>query len=173
MAKRKSKRQQPLRDDSSVLEIDEHNLEKEWAEHSQIYYRFALELADAKTKLDEAKAQLDLVKAELDTQIRADPEKYNIERISEAAINNAILQQPIYKLEHKAYLKANEAVRVLEAMTRALEHRKRALQSMVELYLSNYYAEPRLPEGSQEAYEQQAHKARVRRRRKRIKDQES
>lgn len=140
--------------ESSDLHIDTNNLEQEWVNQPALYYKYAVELAEARKDLDEAKSELDLVKAELDTVIRVDPEKYGVDRITEAAISNAVLQQQEYQDAVESYNKAHHSMRVLDAMVWALDHRKRALMKLVELHLANYYSEPKAPPRVEEFMEE-------------------
>jgi len=157
-------------DDIDVLRIDEHNLEKEWVWQPSLYYKYATKLADAENRLDEAKADLECTKAELDSDIRSNPDSYGITKVSEKAIENCVPQQEAYQKALEQYQKANHLVRVLKAMVTSLDHRKRALTSLVELHLANYYSEPKLPRDnlSKEALEEQSKRSirsRARRRR--------
>lgn len=163
-------------DERSVLEIDRYNLEKEWTGQAALFYRYGIELAEARLEADGAKAELDVTKAELDASIREDPEAYDVVKVSETAISNVILQQPAYQLALDELNTATHKVRLLEAMTKALEHRKRALTDLVTLHISNYYAEPQvrkeLKGAAKEAFEEEA-KAHIRSRgrRRRSKDE--
>ena len=152
-ARRRVKKKEP-ESDSGVLFIDENRLEKEWGNQALLFHNYAEQCAVARHVMDQAKAELDVTDAELDTLIRADPGSYGIEKTSESAIKNAILQQPGHQTALEGYNDAVHAVRMLEAMVRAMEHRKTALKSMVELRLANYYAEPTLNRSQQTAYDE-------------------
>lgn len=158
---------------SSVLVIDEHKLEQEWGNQAPLFYEYASQLADARLANDEAKAELDVTAAELDMAIRSNPDHFGVEKISEAAVKNAVVQQAAYQTAQEALNATTHAVRMLEAMTRALEHRKTALKSMVELRLANYYAEPTLPKTERDAYDEMSkQEVRSRGRRKPARDED-
>lgn len=149
------------------LAIDQNRLETEWSGQAALFLGYAQQLADAKLEQDDAKAELDVTSAELDSLIRTDPDSYGIQRVSEAAIKNTILQQASYQQVHAVHLKAIHSVRMLDAMVQALEHRRSALKHMVELRLSQYYSEPALPkQNREEMTERRTKKVRARGRKK-------
>jgi len=155
MAKRPHKKV----DESSVLQIDEHNLEVEWVRQAGLYYRYAEEAAQARRQFDEAKAEQDVTKAELDQAIRSDPEEYGLERVTEAAISAAIPQQSSYQRCVEEVNGAQHAMRIADAMCRALEHKKAALTKLVDLHLASYYAEPPKPDDPDGVMEERATKS--------------
>lgn len=142
----KKRRKSEDRHDDAVLQIDEYNLEVEWAKQASLYHRYAHEAALARQDADEAKAELDVVKAELDLDIRDDPDKYNLERVTEAAISNVITTTDEYQSAVQRVNAAQHSMRIAEAMCRALEHKKAALTKIVDLHLASYYAEPPKPD---------------------------
>lgn len=123
------------------MDINPNNLVHEWEHQAAIFYQYSAQLAEARQAEDESKRELDLTKAELDSAIRSDPTSYQIERISEGAIKNVMLQQKAYKMALNQFNSAVHAVRMLEAMVKALEHRRTALKAMVDLKMASYYSE--------------------------------
>lgn len=136
------KRKRP-KDESSFIDIDENELDKEWIEQPKLYMRWATRLADAKLVVDEAKANWDLVIADLDASIRSKPQRYKLEKATEPAIKQAIMIQIEYTNAQQAFHSAKHRVGILEAGVQALEHRKRALEKLVDLYMANYFGTPR------------------------------
>jgi len=132
------------------ISIDRDALDREWDEQSCLYFRYAMMLADARQELDTAKTELDLVQAELDQSIRADPEAFDIAKLTEGAVKAAILIQKEYKKAAKQLADAKHLVDVLGAAVGALDHRKSALSKLVELWICNYFSEPRTSGVSQE-----------------------
>jgi len=132
------------------IQIDENSLDVEWVGQPRMYFKYASMLADAKREQDQAKVELDLVTAELDMVIRSDPDKFGIGKVTEAAIKATVLAQKEYGKAQKAVLTAKHGVDVLGAAVTALDHRKKALEGLVQLRLANYFSEPRAPEGAKE-----------------------
>lgn len=136
-------------DESSVL-IDEHQLDKECRKQASLYLQAAVLAAEKRQISDEAKNTLEVAEAELQLRIRKNPEKYNLEKPTEAAVNAVILQHKRYQEAHKAYLDAKHAENLANALVQALDQKKRALTLMVNLHSTSYFAEPRPNEGGRE-----------------------
>lgn len=128
--------------DPSFLEIDQDQLDKEWLRQPKLVFEFAVQLSDARNFFDMAKTRADVMYAELDSEIRKNPDQYDITKVSEAAIRNAIYQEKSYKIKQMRVLKARKAMDVLQAAVTALEHKKRALESLVTLFGQNYFSAP-------------------------------
>lgn len=156
MVKKKStaRKRAKTEPDETFLQIDEHRLEKEWCEQAPLFHKYALLLAEARRKYDELKNELSVTAAELDNAIRADPDSFDIPKVTETGIKNAILQQDIYQKLIEQQIAAQHEVNVLDAMVRALEQRRSALKCLVELRISDYYAEPTLSRDNNAAYEE-------------------
>lgn len=125
------------------LSIDPLALDQEWLEQPNSYVFHASKLADAKKRLDEAKNNLEVVKAELYRSIAADPGLYELAKTTEAAINATIPIQPAYQQAKKEEIEAKHDVQIYEGAVQGLEHRKKALEKLVELHHSGYHSEPR------------------------------
>lgn len=125
------------------LSIDENDLLNEWKSQASMMLDYGIMLADALQEQDEAKARLSVVTAELDNDIRKDPDAYDIGKITEAAIFASIPVQPEHKVATKALDAARHECRVLQAVVDALAHRKSALQGMTELFMRQWYADPK------------------------------
>lgn len=133
--------------DFSLFDLDQHRLDAEWVNQPKAYYEQALLLADARKVLEQAKAERDVVDAELDKDIRLHPTKYKLEKLTEPVIANTVLLQKEHQKAGTLVIGAKHAVDVLQAAVDALDHRKKALENLVHLFLSNYWSEPREPKG--------------------------
>jgi hypothetical protein len=131
----------------SFTDIDVLNLEKECADQATLYREHAELLAEANFEMDEASAELDVVKAELGFAIRAAPKKFGVERISEKAVEEAMVLQPEYQDAKKAVNSAKRAVGILKAAVGGLDHKKQSLENLTYLQGQGYYAEPKVPRG--------------------------
>jgi hypothetical protein len=130
-------------DDVSFVQIDLSRLDKEWVDQPEHYFLAARDLASAKEVMAEAKANVDLVKAELGLAVRASPGDFDLEKATEGSVNDAITVHPRYKKAVARYIRAKKEVDDVEAAVTALEHKKKALESLVYLQGQNYFAEPR------------------------------
>lgn len=137
--------------DPSILEIDVDNLQEEWVGQPALYFKYAKLLADARDSYERHKAEIDVTRAEIDEVIRQDPEEFGLEKITETAVKMAIEGHPEYKEVVELALKAKHKVDIFQAATAALDHRKRALEKLVDMEVSMFYAEPKAAEHSREA----------------------
>jgi len=121
--------------------------------------------------MDDAKERLDFVRAKLDAEIRNDPEKFGITKLTESAIQATIILQPEYQEAARAYNDAKYEYEVSQAAVRAIDQRKTALENLVKLLSVSYFAGPKTPRDlTKEALERQAQRqsdrrVRIRRRR--------
>lgn len=133
-----------------ILEINPYKLDEEWLEQAKLFFSFAADLADVKMVHDKAKANLELVEAELDREIRSDPAKYNIDKVTETSIKNAVITRSRYQKAQEELITARYDVAIHQAAVDAMDQRKKALENMVQLDGRNYYAEPTAPKGARE-----------------------
>lgn len=127
------------------IRIDENSLDIEWLDQAQLMYRYAEHSAKCQLDRDRAKVKLDLVKADLDKRIRTHPERFGMEKVTEAAVTNAIISHNDYKEEQEAYLTAEYDANIAQAAVRAFDARKVALENLVRLHGQQYFAGPRIP----------------------------
>lgn len=132
------------------LSIDQNRLDDEWLAQPKLYFQYAAELADARRDLDFAKNSLEVVKAELYQSIMSSPDAYGLAKTTENAINSALPTQDGYQDAQAVVVKAKHRVAVLDAVVGALDHRKKALEHLVSLFLSNYYSKPKASDGTKD-----------------------
>lgn len=125
--------------------IDDSALDLEWLDQPALFLKYSRNLAQCNQRLDEYKQNLDIVKAEADSNIRKNPDKYKIDKITEAVVTNLILQDEDYQEAYKAYLNAKYEVDIATGAVRAFDQRKSALENLVKLHGQSYFAGPKLP----------------------------
>ena len=144
MAKKKRHMKKPKDKDkdseSSVVSIDMMDLAKESQKQPDLVYNYTQLLADAKLKRDEAKDHVALVRAELDRDIRAEPEDFEIGKLTETVVEQTIICQGEYREALTAMRQAQHEVEKLYAITNSLEHRKKSLEHLVYLHGQGYFA---------------------------------
>ena len=127
----------------SLVEIDELQLDKEWIRQPRLFRKYAFAVADAKLAVANRKADLDLAKADLGLKIREDPETFGVKKVTDASVGAAVIVQAEYRTALRRYNKAKHGLDMLMAVVEALEHRKKALENLVQLFSMNYFAEPK------------------------------
>lgn len=134
---------------TNVLDIDSDRLDEEWISQPTLYGEWAEKLADAKRDMDVTKGQLEVTEAELSRNIRLNPADYSIEKITEPVVAATILMQKKYKLVFTAFIEAKHNVAIVQAMVDALDHKKKALESLCYLWGANYFSTPREPQNGE------------------------
>jgi len=149
----------------SITEIDKDNLDKECVNLPSDYRRFAFLAAESKRDVQEAKAYADVVSARLGLQIRKNPAKYDIEKLTESIVSATILVQEEQVEATKALIKVQHRYEMTQAVVWAMEHKKRALTLLVELHGLGYFSDVKMSSKGKEAVEEMTKKqVRTRRR---------
>ena len=131
------------KDASLDLQIDENQLDTEWLNQPQLYYRYAAKAADARRDFDAAKDELEVTKAEVDQSIRSDPAKFGLTKLTEATVASAVIIQEEYQKAQENVRQARHRHDVYQAAVSALDHRRKALEKLVDLLIANYFSAPR------------------------------
>lgn len=125
--------------------IDENALDIEWLEQPRMMLNYAQHATTLENKLNFTKNALEIVKAEIDKDIRSNPEKFDIVKVTETVVQNTILTQPIYQEALSEYLEIKYEYDMAKVAVRAFEQRKTALENLVKLYGAQYFAGPSAP----------------------------
>lgn len=125
--------------------IDESALDTEWLQQASLTFKYCQMEAEARKAVDDTKSRLDIVKAELDKEIRNNPEKFNLPKITESAIKSAILVNENYINAKDEYSQAQYELNMAQAAVRAIYAKKDALENLVRLHGQQYFAGPSVP----------------------------
>jgi len=123
--------------------IDKYDLDNEWLNQAEKFIHWGEQEAQAEYEKDRIKEKVDLTRAELSTSIREEPKKYGLEKVTEAAINEIILQSKKFQDINGEYIEAVKTAKILTIAKKGFEQRKTALEELVKLYLNGYWADPR------------------------------
>jgi hypothetical protein len=156
-----------MEDFAKDLEIDRYYLDDICETHASIFQRWAEKHAEAQQVRDNVKSQTALEKADasdmlhrerasLDLSIRADPKRFNLEKLTENSIESTILIHPAYisvqqkvmeakKQAEEKLANAEYEVEILRVARDALEHRKTMIENLVKLYVAGFWAKPKQP----------------------------
>ena len=138
------------------IQIDIDQLDKEWIKQASLYQRYARQEAISLYERDQLNDSLTLVQAQLDGDIRLDPKKHGFDsKPTEAAILNTIKQNPYYLKANKLLMKAACKAKVIGGAVRSFDHKKKALEKLTDLYLSGYWATPKIKSEAQEVFGKQ------------------
>jgi hypothetical protein len=150
--------------------IDPDALDVEWLKQAQLMGKYVAYSASAKKDMDDSKEKLDMGKAYIEMDIRKNPAKYELEKITEGAIQSTILLQEEYQKLNAEYNETKYEYEISVAAVRAIDQKKTALENLVKLLGVSYFAGPKAPrdlsrEWIQES-ERKAKNAKVRLKRK-------
>jgi hypothetical protein len=127
------------------MEIDETSLDLEWLDQAKLMVKMT-RLQANKQKLEElAKESAEFTEAEMDKKVRMNPEKFGIDKVTEASVKSAVLTSDEYTDARKAYINAKFENTVAKGAVKACENRKDALENLVKLHGQSYFAGPRVP----------------------------
>jgi hypothetical protein len=128
------------------IQINDQALDIEWLEQPSKMMRYTRHSTDMNRALDQAKQDLDIANAEVDHKIRKNPDKFLVEgKITVDSVKAAILVHPDYQKAYTKFLEAKYEYDMAQGAVRAFEQRKSALENLVKLYQSNYFAGPSIP----------------------------
>lgn len=122
-------------------QVDPHDLVGEMEIHAALFNKWSKKLVKAQEKRDHWKTKRDLLYADFDAAIRAEPEDYGIDRVTETAIKTYILATDEYQALQKKRLSAEREINAFTMAVRTMEHRKRMLEKLADIWLAGYYSE--------------------------------
>lgn len=124
------------------LAIDMNLLPEQWVEQPALVLHWATQLADAVRDQDQCKRDLAVVEAGLLNEMRLDPTRFGLVKVTDSSVAAAVQAVPDWLEANDAYIEARYRVNVLRGVVDALEHRKRALQAVTELWQRQWFADP-------------------------------
>lgn len=132
-------------DAKDAVTIDEMRLGYEFVRQADLYLTAALDAAEAKLKKEEAEDNAKVVRAESAKHVREHPSKYNLVKPTVDAVEAEVECHPAVREATKALIQAKYAYDVHAALVGGLDHKKRALEKLVDLQINGLLAEPREP----------------------------
>lgn len=127
--------------DRQILQIQNDRLDWECGRQADLYFEFGEKLANARMDLEQAKSELELTEAEVDQDIRTN---YKKKYTTEAAIKMRIKRDRRYTKMIKRVLRLKHDVDIFQTVVSGLDHKKRMLEKMVDLFGMNYFSTPRV-----------------------------
>ena len=125
--------------------IDPDSLDIEWLEQPKLMVAYAQHSARTRQQMEHGKERLDIVRAELDKEIRSEPNKFGIEKVTEGAINSTITTNEKFQEAQEEYRQAQYEFNMAQGAARAIDGKKDALENLVRLHGQQYFAGPQVP----------------------------
>lgn len=141
--------------------IDKHRLDEACIKQAEMAGELSQRMAPARQALAEAKNAVGLAKAEAANHIRLHPEMYDIGKVTDSSVADAMLMQDSVQEAQAAVVQAQYIVDVLDAGREALNDRKYAVRDLVELWRADYYADTPMPGAGRTADQRDANHAEV------------
>ena len=130
------------RDPKKEVKVNKFALDKGLEEQPDLFLDWATEHAEAIGERNELKYELDeKIKPKLDLEIRKDPKKFRLEKITESVVFSTILLQREYGRVSEKLMRANNRVNKLLAVREAFDHRRSSLKYLADLWVRDYYGQ--------------------------------
>jgi len=133
-------------------EVDRFNLDEDLEKQYNLYLSYSELSVKAIKNRDKIKQQMELVQAELDIEIRKNPTEFGLkDKPTESGIKSAIIASVKYEKAFDEYLNACEECNVYGGVLRALEHKKKALEKLSDLWIAGFYSKPNVNKEAKES----------------------
>jgi hypothetical protein len=129
---------------------DPNRLDDCWLNQPKLRLAYGFERADARKELSQSRAELEVEEAELEMAIRTKPDRFGLEKVTEATIKACVVNQESYQAAKSKVIEAQHEVDMLDAALDAIDDRRHALQDLVKLWLTDYYGQPKAPDEARE-----------------------
>lgn len=134
---------------SDALTIDPMSLDKEWERQSNLYYQASGEASEAFENLTALKDYLNVKTSEIALQYRSgELQKMDSDdkpiKVTDKALDALLGADETLAKIKKEIREQKKVYDDAGALVSALEHKKKALENSVSLYLSGYFSEPRV-----------------------------
>jgi len=134
----------------SDFDIDLLALDEEWVRQPQLRRYYGTLEADASAAYEEARNNRKVVEAEIALDVRRNPGKYGLEKVTEKAVEAMVPTTDEVRQAISDEIEARHAYDLAKASVAAIEHKKKALEKTVELHVTDYYSEPKARGASRE-----------------------
>lgn len=145
------------------VQIDPDALDVEWVEQAQLFLNYAEQAAHAMARVDRAKDKVKVVKAEVFLDVRAHPDKYGLEKVTDKAVDAMVESHEDVKAAASELIAFKHESQILDSAVKAFEQRRYSLQNLVQLQGQGYFAAPQEPRDLPQEYGKRAHQRAVRR----------
>ena len=128
-------------DYQKLMHIDESNLEGEWLGQAARYMEMVEANADGQKQLDQLTDKLDVVQSTESVNIKHQMEAAG-EKVTEAAVNRMLPDRPAIRTIKNEIIEAQRQATIVRGAVAAMEHRKKALEMLVQMQLARGRSEP-------------------------------
>jgi len=123
------------------IEVDRNELELEEEKQSSIHLEVGELRVEAKSAVRQLETDIKFLRSDLDAEIRKDPGKFGIEKITGVAVDSAIMRNEEYRNLENKLVEAQTVSDHFQILLSTVEERKSLLKDLVSLYIYNYYSQ--------------------------------
>lgn len=127
------------------IEINPEALDVEWVKQPSLYMKYSEQLAGLRDRVDRLKEKFDVLDAGLGLKIRQDPARYGLDKLTEGGVQTVIATNEAHLSLSDEMATARYEYEVMQAAVRAMDQKKSALENLVRLHGSSYFAGPSVP----------------------------
>ena len=133
------------RDYAKEVETDKDNLEIDLEKLSGQYLYWSKKEVEAKEENEKAYQKLEVTKAMVSADVRTNPTKYGIDKITENAITIAVTCSPLVTKAEADVIETSKNARLIGAAVKSFDKKSSALGHLVDLWKNGYYSSRAIP----------------------------
>jgi len=122
------------------IKIHRDHLEDDWESHSELALNWHLKYAEFVYRRDNLKESLSIEEAKLAQHIRSKPEDFGLLKITEGSVFELLKTNDRLQEFRQDLITTEYEVNLLKGVTIAFDHRKKALEELVSLYIAGYFS---------------------------------
>lgn len=135
------------------LEIDKFALDAECLDQPHRFMTWSKQWADAIAERDRLEQKVKIVEAQVEQNIRNNPESYG-GKLTEAGIKSLVTTSSEVIQIREELIEISHQANTLLAARQAMEQRRSMLENLVKLFLSGYWADPKIKQETSQALTQ-------------------
>lgn len=148
-----------MAEERGMFDVDLYELHLAWVKHAKEYHEAAVDLAECRAEWEYSKTRRDVLLAELKLKIRRDPEAFGVVKLTESTVEETLTALPQYTKIQDKVTAAKYKTDIASALVDGLEHKKKALENLVQLEGRDYFATPRVPLGAESKVKERLQRA--------------
>lgn len=125
----------------SRISIDPTQLEKECVNQPILYDEIGELTTEYQAIVKGAENHLDFVSAEISTNVRKDPAKYGVDKVTDKSVESTVVLSKEYQAAVAEVIESNKVLGFLKVLQNSVEQRKPMINNLVTLYVHNFYGQ--------------------------------
>ena len=121
------------------LSIDPDNLEQECVQQPLLFFEIGEVAAEARSDAKKSKEHVEYVKARLKGEMRANPQTYGLDKVTDKSIEAAVQAHDDTQEAIRDNIETSRAADALSLLQTSAEQRRAMLKNVVELIVHSYY----------------------------------